>query len=518
MGYQTFEELNAQERVLSVHCKATTTTPSINDEETWSTEQSPGRYMCACSSTISAGNHGWMPFGPNNLLRNQAVFADRMSELSRQGEQGLKAKNYRPREGAGRTWTAVSGVNRSDETLLGGSGGQGQQAPSEHQIVHKSEFLRGSNAARGRHTSRASDDSNSLAHTPLSLRPCLSPQPLTSASDHASFGLTLHSVVPTVISKRALKRVYGESAKVGDGGPTISQFATEEKDLDPTLIVSLPVGCLLEEIILVDGFQGSAVDAGVDAGIDGASDEAEGSLQTIEGRRRLELFKVSVYHVDPLRLTAVQDAKEGKHYSIFRKVISSCVEPVWSGTVRETGKYTAAVRLREWALAEKRKEAKRKKSTVSKLASEGKLGAIYYSGATACAKLDDPVGAEDDSERDVAAGVIGNVILVKWNKDDPLVRELKTHNIDHRLLLGGLVLVGRRIRDPLWRGLDVFQQAVEKTIDVMPRQQLYRVIDNELARSSDSRIQLDAMGEAFDLAGEPAGPKARPIMRGGEFC
>ena len=125
MGYQTFEELNAQERVLSVHCKATTTTPSINDEETWSTEQSPGRYMCACSSTISAGSHGWMPFGPNNLLRNQAVFADRMSELSRQGEQGLKAKNYRPREGAGRTWTAVSGVNRSDETLLGGSGGQG---------------------------------------------------------------------------------------------------------------------------------------------------------------------------------------------------------------------------------------------------------------------------------------------------------------------------------------------------------------------------------------------------------
>ena len=52
------------------------------------------------------------------------------------------------------------------------------------------------------------------------------------------------------------------------------------------LFLALPVGCLIEEVLLVEG---------------------EPRLQTTD-KTRLELLKLSVYHVDAARLKAARDA------------------------------------------------------------------------------------------------------------------------------------------------------------------------------------------------------------------
>ena len=66
-------------------------------------------------------------------------------------------------------------------------------------------------------------------------------------------------------------------------------------------------------------------------------------------------------------------------------------------------------------------------------------------------------------------GVIGNVIRLSWRpmSELPASQQLGalSGELGAPLAVGGVVLVGRRVREPLWRGLTHLQRAVASQRD-----------------------------------------------------
>ena len=164
-------------------------------------------------------------------------------------------------------------------------------------------------------------------------------------------------------------------------GPTHGRWCASPEDERPSLFLALPVGCLIEEVLLVEG---------------------EPRLQTTD-KTRLELLKLSVYHVDAARLKAARDALPGEHHVALRQVTvdNPHEHPVWSGGMTMSGARAGVANLRKWAAA------RRDRAAAERHLAPELVGGVGYGNGE--------VGNVHVAGGDVLThtGVIGNVLHIE---------------------------------------------------------------------------------------------------------
>ena len=77
-----------------------------------------------------------------------------------------------------------------------------------------------------------------------------------------------------------------------------------------------------------------------------------------------------------------------------------------------------------------------------------------------------------------AHGVIGNVVRICWKNSDEVRAMLQpTSPSDEplRFCLGGVVLIGRRVQDPLWRDVLTFREKVKQQQSIELQKRLDRL-------------------------------------------
>ena len=219
------------------------------------------------------------------------------------------------------------------------------------------------------------------------------------------------------------------AAVVGEeSGTTHAQSCTDLNDHSPALFVVFPVGCLLEEIHVFDGFPSMVNNY----------------------RSRISQLLIEVYHLDQ------QQLESRAEFDSLSKVTRS-MRPLWSGVASPSGVSAGVVNLKRWAADEKSAYETRTGRPYHKVG-----GVAFSGGVMGIAQLpnNDVVGGATQ-----ATGVVGNVICVKWAPDsDGRAFVNNPPGGDHiRFAIGGIEVVGRRIKEPLWRGSAKFLKA--KVVD-----------------------------------------------------
>jgi len=222
-----------------------------------------------------------------------------------------------------------------------------------------------------------------------------------------------HEMVTAHLSLEAATSIGDES------GTTHAQSVTSFEDPYPALLLTLPVGCLIEEVLLVDGYPPCK-------------------------ESRITQLLVEVFHLDQMQL------RERESFGNLETVLNT-LTPVFRGEATPTGTHAACINLKQWAENESLTAAQKAGRRIQD------VGAVYFDGgAHGKARLPDSEGAV------FASGVIGNVIRVRWKPQpngQPFVNN--PPGGEHiRFAVGGLVLVGRRIHEPLWRDIAWFKQRV----------------------------------------------------------
>ena len=122
-----------------------------------------------------------------------------------------------------------------------------------------------------------------------------------------------------------------------DYGPTISRWICDPDDPRPSLFLALPVGCMIEEVVL---FEPEPI---------------------CLGTSRLQLTTVSIFHVEGRQLHTVRAAPPGGHYEALHTLTvgNAHVRPVWTGKLQMSGRHAAAANLRVWAAAQRDEAAAR---------------------------------------------------------------------------------------------------------------------------------------------------------------
>ena len=183
------------------------------------------------------------------------------------------------------------------------------------------------------------------------------------------------------------------------------------------------MGCLLEEVILFEG---------------------EPRLKTTH-KCRLELLKLSVYHLDSNRLNAARAAAPGEHWHALNQLTVSSMheKPVWSGELTLSGSRAGVANLRRWMVSRRDQQA-------AERALDPKLigGVVFGSGG---GERGNVVTAGGGGDVLATTGVIGNVIHIE--APDPTVYGKERFEPTSIFAIAGIVLVGRRVNDPLNAGL-----------------------------------------------------------------
>merc|ERR1711871_1765641 len=137
-----------------------------------------------------------------------------------------------------------------------------------------------------------------------------------SASSRAATEHVIHHEMSTVHLSSDAAAVVGE-----ESGKTHAQASADMDDAAPSLFLTFPVGCLIEEIHLIDG-----------------SPPMEGTNEN-----RVTSLLIRVYHLDQ------QELQSREQFRTLSKLIER-KRPLWSGRALATGLYAAAVNLKEWAV------------------------------------------------------------------------------------------------------------------------------------------------------------------------
>ena len=218
-----------------------------------------------------------------------------------------------------------------------------------------------------------------------------------------------HEMYATVMSLHVAAEV-NESA-----GTCHCQVGSAPTDQHPTLFLVLPIGCLLEEIILIEGSGGNG-----------------------EAFDRLRRLTVSAFHLEGFQLRAARHAPQSRHFDVLQHM---CQRPVWTGSPdRPSGEYAMSINLRKWAVDKQQQEAQ---ATGRQLR---QVGCVFFAGGSqGIARVEDGEGGG------IAPGVIANVVRVELRPpaDDNGQAAYEAAKLPVDFRLGGLVLVGRRIQDPL---------------------------------------------------------------------
>ena len=142
-----------------------------------------------------------------------------------------------------------------------------------------------------------------------------------------------------------------------------------------------------------------------------------------------------------LRRCREPEHNEGKPFAELTR-LANVEQAVWSGWPSKSNQYTAVVNLKNWAAAQREAASKETGEKVS--------GVVFRNGF-GIAQL------PENEQSAGATGVIANVIRVRWKGHDGKPFDIKTRNGEViRFCLGSVILVGRRIKEPLWRGDAMF--------------------------------------------------------------
>jgi len=247
----------------------------------------------------------------------------------------------------------------------------------------------------------------------------------------------LHEMSTAYMGPEAASQIEDEA------GTTHAQAGAGLDDASPTVYLTLPIGCLIEEVILVDGHP---------------------PMPASSREMRMTQMTVDIFHLDQAQLL-----ERGKFASLH--AIVGAERPVFSGEPAQSGVYAGVVNVKQWALYQRLQGATK---------SSSRAGCVFFSGgACGCAMLPNDEGGEE------ASGVVGNVIRVTW-KSEPDGRPFVNNppGRDHiRFVLGGLVVVGRRCQEPLWRDASWLQQRIKKKL--LLKDKLFKVTERAVESLDD---------------------------------
>lgn len=392
-----------------------------------------GHYASACASSVRGAYPGVLPFGADNLLRATASWA-------------------RPADADKRPPAAANAPNG----LVTISGGDKYKAVCALEAPVRARFA----TAMIMNGHRLSVSDVSIV-SPLSLLNvfCLlfaSISPFSCAVSPCPVSPLPWFPLPCVlqVTEHRIKHVMKPAVFAKE--PTFEQAAASELDPSPSVYVCLPVGCLLEEVHVIDGWPPSASTGG---GIGGAS----------SGSSRLGRLRLQIFHLDQ---TEIRERSVGCYDTAFggdpkKRPVSSAAafpalekvtrasQPVWEGGLQESGAAAGVANLKRWAASKTAQAMQASERTFEQVG-----GCYYGSGASGLAQVHLPGGADRR-----VTGVIGNVIRLSWRPASELPSRGSLSEELTPLAIGGVVLVGRRVREPLWRGLSWLQRAVASKRD-----------------------------------------------------
>ena len=412
----TFDESNHQQPLLSFCCPPAnrlgryvggamaqylSSLPTLDEYkgDAWSHR---GHFACVAASSAVASNQGIKPYGPENVLQNRTHFYTQHGD--KVNPLATLPCDYRPREGSSATWVTVSHPNPDLDrytTMLGNSRYNAVKS-SDHCIYHEMVYA------------------------------------------------NMNSETANVLGEKEPATVH-------------AQAAADPRDPNPILFVALPVGCLLEEIILIDGYPSSL---------------------RIGNKSRLENLSISIYHLNPTILNRAREAGEANHFEALYAATSS-VEPLWTGepgisSLSSDGPPTelaAVVNLRRWAHLRQQDDMAAENVPVEQVGSvifgRGEQGIATLPESEAHTALTRAnfktarLGAYVPPAH--AHGVIGNVIRIQWTPSSGRLRSM-CDPLDVRFCIGGVTIVGRRIVDPiLVHDLAFLREQAEQEIGVKKR-------------------------------------------------
>lgn len=240
------------------------------------------------------------------------------------------------------------------------------------------------------------------------------------------------------------------------GGGCHGQFISDPDDeTPPVLFLALPIGCLIEEVILVKG---------------------EMPCEHLD----VDQMTVTLYHLDSMKLRAARKAEDCKHFdALWKATFGNHKEnPVWSGGVAKTGDYTGIANLSKIAAMKRDEIAK-----ASSLEAGDVGGVMFGKGSVGHAHLPNDPDAR-------VSGMIGNVIVI-----EPKGGASNTAIFG----ISGITLVGRRIKDPLKKS------SISRKLN-LARSRLFNAKLSRTAQgenekqtsqesSDESKVQLSAQSE-----------------------
>jgi len=220
-------------------------------------------------------------------------------------------------------------------------------------------------------------------------------------------------------------------------GTTHAQVAADMRfDLDPSLFIVLPIVCLVEEVIVIDGCPINLP-----------------PTAPATFRSRLDYVSVELYHLAQSEIDSGLDGVGRVDFAALNVLTKESMlnQATWQGELTRCGDNAACANLKQWAV-------KQRDVLQSKTAAVG--GCFFAGDSPGIARLPSEESTKSNAE---AHGVMGNVIRISLKDGETtsqLLQFCKEYGEPFPFCFGGVVLVGRRVQDPLWRDLNSLRSKV----------------------------------------------------------